>query len=78
MNRVKSNLYTLYLCIPAGYSFSMQKMYNLRVKCVNTWYSVCTKIGRRVFSVASPTAWNLLPDYLCDPLQLVKTLLSDN
>ena len=27
-----------------------------------------TKFGRREFSVAGPTAWNSLPDYLRDPL----------
>ena len=27
----------------------------------------CTKFGRRAFSVAGPTAWNSLPDYLRDP-----------
>ena len=26
-----------------------------------------TKFGRRAFSVAGPTAWNSLPDYLRDP-----------
>jgi len=29
--------------------------------------AISTKFGRQAFSVAGPTAWNSLPDYLLDP-----------
>jgi len=55
------NLPRLYLALPLGLT-----PFEFRRDLLST-LSLRNIYGRRAFTVGGPTAWNSLPDYLCDP-----------